>query len=269
MQVHLNGIDIFYSISGTGRPIVLIHGYPLDHTIWDPQREYLSENYVVITPDLRGHGKSGSSPGPYTMDLLARDVHALIDHLHLEPVVLGGLSMGGYVALAFMRLFPQKVRGLILVDTRAEADTDEARSRREQQAQTVLRNGTKEVVDQMAPKMFTERTAREDPKLVGGVRRMMESTSPTGIAGALLGMAQRPDSTPFLGSIRVPTLILVGAQDSITTVDHARKMASGIPDSQLVVVPDAAHLTTLERPQEVNAAIGGFLSGLSAKTGLG
>ena len=269
MRVHLNGIDVFYSSSGAGQPIVLIHGYPLDHTIWDPQREYLSQDYFVLAPDLRGHGKSESSPGPYTMDLLARDVHALIDHLHLEPVVLGGLSMGGYVALAFMRLFPQRVRALILADTRAEADTAEAKSRREQQAQTVLRNGTGEVVDQMVPKMFTEKTVREDPKLVERVRRMMESTSPTGIAGALLGMAQRTDSTPFLDSIRVPTLILVGSQDSITTVEHARKMASGIPDSQLVVVPDAAHLTTLERPREVNAAIGGFLSGLLTTTGLG
>ena len=203
------------------------------------------------------------------MDLLARDVHALIDHLHLEPVVLGGLSMGGYVALAFMRLFPQRVRALILADTRAEADTVEARSRREQQAQKVLNNGTMEVVDQMVLKMFTEKTAREDPKLVERVRRMMESTSPTGIAGALLGMAQRPDLTPFLDSIRVPTLILVGSQDSVTTVEHARKMERGIPGSQLVVVPDAAHLTTLERPREVNAAIGGFLSGLLTTTGLG
>ena len=177
--------------------------------------------------------------------------------------------MGGYVALAFMRLFPQRVRGLILADTRAEADTPEAQSRREQQAQTVLRNGTAEVVDPMVLKMFTEKTAREDPKLVERVRRMMESTSPTGIAGALLGMAQRPDSTPFLDSIRVPTLILVGSQDSVTTVEHARKMERGIPGSQLVVVPDAAHLTTLERPREVNEAIGGFLSGLLTTTGLG
>lgn len=267
MRVHLNGIDMFYSSSGAGQPIVLIHGYPLDHTIWDPQREYLSQNYLVLTPDLRGHGKSESSQGPYTMDLLARDVHALIDHLHLEHVVLGGLSMGGYVALAFMRLYPQRVRGLILADTRAEADTSEAKARREQQAQTALKNGTGEVVDQMVPKMFTEKTVREDPKLVERVRRMMESTSPTGIAGALLGMAQRPDSTPFLESIRVPTLILVGSQDSITTVDHARKMASSIPDSKLIVVPDAAHLTTLERPREVNTAISGFLRGLFAKIG--
>lgn len=259
MRAHLNGIDMFYSTSGAGPAIVLIHGYPLDHTIWDLQVEHLSRNYFVLAPDLRGHGRSEASSGPYTMDLLAQDVNALIDHLKLEPVVLGGLSMGGYVAFAFMRMFPERVRGLILADTRSESDTPEARSRREQQAQTVLKNGTKEIVDQMTPKMFTEKTAREDPRLVERVRRMMESTSPTGIAGALLGMAQRPDSTPFLERIRVPTLILVGSQDSITTVDNAKNMAGRIPNSQLVVVPDAAHLTTLERPREVNLAIDGFL----------
>src|SRR3972149_8695784 len=196
MRVHLNGLGVFSSSSGPGQPIVLIHGYPLDHTIWDPQREYLSQDYFVLAPDLRGHGKSESSSGPYTMDLLARDVHALIDHLHLEPVVLGGLSMGGYVALAFMRLFPQRVRALILADTRAEADTPEARSRREQQAQKVLRNGTGEVVDPMVLKMFTEKTVREGPKLVERVSRMMESTSPTGIGGGLVGMGHRTDSAP-------------------------------------------------------------------------
>lgn len=201
------------------------------------------------------------------MDLLAQDVHALIDHLQLKPVVLGGLSMGGYVAFAFMRLFPQLVRGLILADTRAEADSPEAGARREQQAQAALRNGTAEVVGPMVPKMFTEKTAGKNPQLVGRVRRMMESTSPSGVAGALRGMAQRPDSTPLLESIRVPTLILVGSQDSVTTVDHAKTMAGKIPDSELVIVPDAAHLTTLERPREVNAAIGGFLRGLFAKTG--
>lgn len=259
MRVRVNGINMFYSAMGAGQPVVLIHGYPLDHAMWDPQIEQLSRNYFVLGPDLRGHGRSDASSGPYTMDLLARDVNALIEHLHLGPVVLGGMSMGGYVAFAFMRLFPERVRGLILVDTRAEADTPEAKARREQQAQTVLRSGTKEVVDQMVVKMFTEKTAREDPKLVERVRRMMESTSPTGIAGALLGMAERPDSTVTLESIRVPTLILVGSQDSVTTVEHAKNMASRIPKSQLVVVPEAAHLTTLERPVEVNLAIDRFL----------
>lgn len=259
MQVRLNGIDMFYSAGGAGRPIVLIHGYPLDHTIWDPQIAHLSQDYFVLAPDLRGHGQSEATSGPYTMDLLAQDVNALIDHLQLEHVVLGGLSMGGYVTFAFMKQFPDRVRGLILADTRAEADTPEARSRREQQAQSVLTNGTREVLDQMTPKMLTEKTAQDKPKLVEKVRRMMESTNPTGIAGALLGMAQRPDSTPLLERITVPTLILVGSQDSITTVDHAKNMASRIPNSQLVIVHDAAHLTTLERPRQVNEAIGRFL----------
>ena len=167
--------------------------------------------------------------------------------------------MGGYVAFAFVKKYPHRVQALILADTRAEADTTEARSRREQQAQAALKDGPHELVNQMIVKMVTEKTFTNDPRLVERIRRMMESTSPAGIAGALRGMAQRADSTPLLRSIQVPTLIIVGGEDSLTTVADARKMADEIPNSDLVVVPEAAHLTTLEKPQEVNAAIRGFL----------
>ncbi len=197
------------------------------------------------------------------MELLARDVDALLDHLKLESVVLGGFSMGGYVALAFMRQFAHKVRGLILVDTKAVADTPEAKARRKQQAQGALKNGALELAGQMIGKMFTEKTMREDPPLVDRVRRVMESTSPVGIAETLRGMAGRQDSTSLLESIRAATLIIVGNQDSLTTEEDARNMASKIPNSQLEIIQDAAHLTTLERPQQVNLAIGKFLGQIS------
>ncbi len=197
------------------------------------------------------------------MELLAGDVNALLDHLKLKSVVLGGFSMGGYVVLAFMRQFAQKVRGLILVDTRAVADTPEAKARREQQAQGALKNGATEVANQMIGKLFTEKTMNENPPLIDKVKRVMESTSPVGIAETLRGMALRQDSTSLLESIRAPTLIIVGNQDSLTTEEDARNMASKIPNSQLEIVQDAAHLTTLERPQQVNLAIGKFLGQIS------
>ncbi len=259
MRVRTNGFDAFYESSGSGPSLVLIHGFPLDHTIWSPQVETLSKTFRVITPDLRGHGLSEATEGVYSMDLLARDVNALLDHLGVGNVVVGGLSMGGYVALSFFRQFGQRVHGLILVDTRAEADSAEAKVRREEQARNVLRNGMKELASQMIGKMFTEATGRREPALVERVRSMMELMSPVGVAAALRGMAERQDSSGLLGSVRVPTLIVVGEADSLTPVADSERLAVGIGGSELVVVPGAAHLTTLEKPREVTGAIRGFL----------
>ncbi len=258
----MNDCDIFYESFGSGPALVLVHGFPLDRTIWRPQAEELSKNYRVITPDLRGHGLSEATEGVYSMDLLASDVNGVLDKIGAGAIVLGGLSMGGYVALAFHRLFQERVRGLILADTRAEADTDEARARRQDQSLRVLRNGSGEVAGQMIGRMFTEKTRQANPVLADGVRRMMEATSPLGVVGALRGMAERADSTLLLASIKVPTLIIVGEEDSITPVADARRMASMIVGSELVVVPGAAHLSTLERPEEVTGAIRRFLARL-------
>ena len=258
-RIGLNDFDMYYSSSGSGHPVALLHGFPLDHTMWKAQIDELSKDHRVIAPDLRGHGRSQATPGPYTMDLLASDVNTLLDRLGLGPVVLGGLSMGGYAAFAFARQYPNRVKALILADTKAEADTPEAQARREEQAQSVLKDGPRGLVDQMIVKMFTGKTSTSNPALVERLRNMMESTSPTGIAGALRGMARRPDSTPLLRSMRVPTLIIVGREDSLTTVSDAEKMANSIPGSQLVVIPEAAHLTTMEKPSEVNSAIRRFL----------
>src|SRR3989304_904463 len=263
MRVRLDAFEMFYSVSGAGPPVVLIHGFPLDHTMWQPQVDELSKDHVVITADLRGHGQSQATPGPYSMDLLADDVNMLLDHLGLGQVVLGGLSMGGYVAFAFFRKYQQRVRALILVDTRAEADTPEAKARREQQAQAVLKDGPGNLVNQMIVKMFTQKTILNDTTLVERVRKMMESTSSVGAVGALQGMAQRPDSTLLLESIRVPTLIIVGSEDSLTTVSDAQRMAGRIPGSELVIVPEAAHFTTLEKPRGGNAAVCRFLPRMS------
>ncbi len=193
------------------------------------------------------------------MELLAQDLKALLDHLGLERVVLGGHSMGGYVAFAFLKQFRDMVQGLILADTRAEADTAEARVRREEQALEALRDGTGPLADRLILTMLTPETRERNKALTSRVYEMMKSTNPIGVAGTLRGMAQRSDSTALLASIRVPTLILVGERDSTTPLGDAQRMASGIAGSELVIVQGAAHLTSLERPVEVNMAVRKFL----------
>ncbi len=199
----------------------------------------------------------------YSMKQLARDVKSLLDNLGIEQFVLMGLSMGGYVAFAFLREFGGMVQGLILSDTKAEADSDEAKARREQQAVEVLRDGTKPMADRLITGMLADRTRERDPVLTGQVYEMMRSQKPVGMAGALRGMASRPDSTEILDSIRVPTLIMVGEKDTVTPVADSRRMADRIVGSELVVIPGSAHLTSLERPDTVNSAVRTFLERVS------
>ncbi len=259
MRARLNNCEIFYTSQGSGPPIVLLHGFPLNHTIWAPQVEELSRDFQVVTPDLRGHGKSEATLGVYGMDVFAQDLKALLDRLRIGRFILGGLSMGGYVAFAFLKQFAGSVQALILADSKAEADTAEAQTRREQQAQEALQNGTGPIADRLILTMLTPETREGNKALAGKVYEMMKLTNPVGVAGTLRGMAQRPDSTPLLASIRVPTLILVGEKDSTTPVGDARKIAAGIVGSELVVVPGAAHLTSLENPKSVNVAVRRFL----------
>ena len=254
---------MFYNLQGSGPTVLLIHGFPLDQRIWAPQVEELSRDFTVVVLDLRGHGRSEATQGVYLMEQLASDAKALLDHIGVDRIVLGGLSMGGYVAFAFLREFGEMVRGLILCDTRAEADSEEAKARREQQAVEVLRDGTGPLADRLIGGMLTAGTRQRDKLLTGHVYDIMRSQQPVGMAGALRGMARRPDSTPLLGSVRVPTLIVVGEEDQTTPLSDARKMASGIKDAELVVVPNAAHLTSLERPVEVNVAVRRFLERLT------
>jgi 3-oxoadipate enol-lactonase len=264
MRARLNDCDLAYTVQGSGPPVVLVHGFPLNRTIWTPQLRELSRDLQVVTFDLRGHGESEATPGVYTMEGLARDVKALVDHLGLDRIILGGLSMGGYVAFAFLRQFRERVQALILADTKAEADTDEARAKREQQAQVALRGGAKPIADRLILTMLTQETQENNTALTNQVYNMMIATSPIGIAGALRGMAQRADSTPMLGTIRVPTLIIVGEKDQTTPLSDSKKMAAGIKGSELVVIPSAAHLTTLENSGSVNLALKGFLARISA-----
>ena len=259
-QVRIDNIQIAYTDTGSGRPVVLIHGYPFNRSLWADQIPALSDSHRVIAPDLRGFGESDASQDPSTMKRLAADVAALMDHLEIPRATIGGLSMGGYVALAFYKQFASRVRGLVLADTRAQADTEEAKQTRAQQAEKALSEGMASIADAMLPKLLTPETVSKHPEIVKRVRDMMLKTKPEGAAAALRGMAEREDQTELLPKISVPTLILVGAEDAITPVADSEKMHHAIEGSSLVVLDHAGHVSNLERTQQFNDALLHFLN---------
>lgn len=262
-RARVRGIEMAYDERGSGSTVVLLHGYPFNRSMWQEQRDALSANYRVITPDLRGHGATSTvTSEPATMEEMARDVVALLDELGIQRVALGGLSMGGYVALAFYRRFPLRVRALILADTRPQADTEDARRNRAEQAEKILKEGMQSIADDFLKKVLTPATLAEKPETVARVREMILKTDPQGAAGALKGMAARIDQTDFLEEILAPTLILVGSEDQITPPGDAELMRREIRGSRLVIVEGASHLSNLERPVEFNRALLDFLDAL-------
>jgi pimeloyl-ACP methyl ester carboxylesterase len=260
----VRGIELAYEVSGAGLPVVLLHGFPFNRTLWREQVEALRERYLVITVDLRGHGETHATESPATMEDMAKDVAALLDSLHVARVVLGGLSMGGYVALAFYRLFPERVRALLLADTRPQADTDEARLNREETATRVLREGMKTIADAMLPKLLAPATHAEQTQIVRRVSDMILHTDPQGAASALRGMAMRRDQTELLREIDCPVLIIVGGLDAITPLADAELMHGEIRGSRLEVIAGAGHVSNIERPEEFNRALEKFLGELEA-----
>jgi len=255
----IDDIQMAYTDTGVGRPVVLIHGYPFNRSLWNEQVETLSNSYRVIVPDLRGFGETDASTGTATMNRMAEDVGQLLDHLRISQAVIGGLSMGGYVALAFYKQFPSRVRALVLADTRAQADTEEAKQTRAQQAEKALSEGMAGIADAMLPKLLTPETVSKRPEVVKRVRDMMLKTKPEGAAAALLGMAEREDQTELLSRVTSPTLILVGAEDAITPVADSEKMRDCIAGSRLVVIENAGHVSNLERTEQFNEALLKFL----------
>jgi len=258
-SIRIDDIQVAYTDTGTGRPVVLIHGYPFNRSLWNEQVAALSANHRVIAPDLRGFGESEASDGTATMNRMAQDVALLLDHLEIARATIAGLSMGGYVALAFYKQFASRVRALILADTRAQADTDEAKQTRAQQAEKALAEGMAGIADAMLPKLLTPETVSKRPEIVKRVRDMMLKTKPQGAAAALRGMAERDDQTSLLAKITVPALILVGAEDAITPVGDSEQMAQAIAGSRLVVFENAGHVSNLERTDEFNQALLEFL----------
>jgi 3-oxoadipate enol-lactonase len=257
----VNNVSLAYRDTGQGNSLLMVHGFPLDHSMWSEQIGVLSRRYRVIVPDLRGFGQSGVREGIVTMEQFADDLAALLDHLQIrEPVVLCGLSMGGYIAFAFWRKYAARLRALILCDTRAAADTPAASAGRNATAERVLREGSSFLAETMAPKLFSSQTLASRPHVADAVKRVILGTDPRGIAGAARGMARRPDSTPDLPRIACPTLVLVGKDDVLSPPAEMRSLAREIPNARFAVIPDAAHLAPLEQPTEVNQTIEEFLS---------
>ena len=258
-HIQLHDIQLFYDDTGSGPPVVLLHGYPFNRTLWKDQVEALRDDYRVITPDLRGFGDSDASDGAATMSRMARDVAQLLDALEISSATIGGLSMGGYVVLAFYKQFASRVSGLLLADTRSQSDTEENKQVRASQAQQVMAEGMAGIADAMLPKLLTSETVSRRPEVVKRVRDMMIKTNPAGAAAALLGMAVREDQTSLLSQIAVPTLILVGREDPITPVADSEKMHDQIKGSRLVVIENAAHVSNIEQAEVFNVELRSFL----------
>ena len=255
----IDDIQLAYDDVGVGPAVLLIHGYPFNRSLWTEQTEALTSRFRVVTPDLRGFGETDTSEGPATMSRMAEDVATLMDQLGIQQAVIGGLSMGGYVALAFVKQFPSRVKALVLADTRAQADTEEAKQTRHQQAEKALSEGMAGIADAMLPKLLTPDTVSKQPEVVKRVRDMMLKTKPQGAASALLGMAEREDLSEFISTIRVPTMIVVGREDAITPVADSEKMQSKIAPSRLVVIENAGHVSNLEQTEQFNFALLRFL----------
>jgi len=256
----VNGTEIYCDDCGTGTPLVLVHGFPLDRTMWSEQLDQLSGCCRVITPDMRGFGQSLAKGDLTTMEQMADDLTGLLDALGIqEPVVLGGLSMGGYVAFQFWRKYAARLCGLILCDTKAEADTPEVAVNRRATAERLLGEGLAPIADTMLPKLFSETTRQRHPKVIERVRHSILAADPRGIAAAARGMAERPDMTASLGQIQCPTLVLVGQNDPLSPPAMMRTMSEAIPDAEFVEIANAGHMAPLENPAEANAAICGFM----------
>lgn len=248
--------EIAFTESGEGPVVLFLHGYPFDKSMWSEQLPATAAaGFRAIAPDLRGLGETKSSSEVATMDDMARDAGALLDQLGVEKAVICGLSMGGYVAFEFMHLFPTRVRGLVLAGTRAPADNEQEKAGREQQVQTMLRAGMVPISIATLPKLLAQRTLSEKPDVVKRVRARITQSDPKGAAAAQRGMAARRDYSADLPNIDVPTLIIVGREDSIRPVADAEFMHRGIRNSQLEIIDDAAHMTNLEQPEMFNHAV--------------
>ena len=262
MRFTTHGITFEYEDVGNGTPLLLIHGFPLDHHMWRSQIEGLQTVARLIAPDLRGFGYSGDAPEVMTMDDYAADLHALLHSLNIKQIVLCGLSMGGYIALAFLAKYPDAVTGLILANTRAAADSDQAREGRYANAKKAFDEGVSVIAEAMLPKMLTDATREHRPTLAEYVRSMMSRQRAGGVAAALKGMAARPDRVDWIKSINVPTLIITSSKDTLIPPGESEIMAKAIAGGTLVTLPDAAHLSNMENPEAFNAAVKEFIGKL-------
>ncbi|MBE0566294.1 MAG: alpha/beta fold hydrolase [Krumholzibacteria bacterium] len=261
MQTLINGVTIHYVEQGavTALPVVFIHGFPFSHAMWAPQLDAVAARHRAVAYDLRGHGRSGVGDGQYTVEGHVDDLLALLDHLGIARAVLVGLSMGGYVALRAVERAPGRCRGLALCDTRSEADGNEAKLKRAAGAAAVKRDGAAAFADGFVKAVFAPGTFAARPEAVEAIRLIIAGTEPLAIAGTLLALAGRTDTTESLARIAVPTLIMVGEHDEVTPPDASCAMHGLIPQAELHIVPGAGHLSSVENPDFFNRKLLAFL----------
>jgi 3-oxoadipate enol-lactonase len=256
------GVDLHVEERGAGVPLLLAHGFPHDGTLWRPQLDGLAGVARVLAPDLRGFGRSGGAGSATSVDDHADDLACVLDAAGVERAVVGGLSMGGYVALAFWRRHRARVRALVLADTRAGADDEAGRAKRQELMTVAREQGAAAVADRMLEGMVGRSTRRRAPDLVADVRAMLARQPVDAIVAALQALHDRPDSTPDLATIDVPTLVLVGEEDVLTPPAEARRLHEGIAGSRLETIAAAGHVSPLERPAAANHALHDFLASL-------
>ena len=262
MQAQVGDIRMHWREVGAGDVVLFMHGFPFDSGMWAEQLDRIPRRFRLIAPDLRGFGSSTRGEAPVSMDRFADDLVGLLDHLGIDRTVVCGLSMGGYVAFALWRRHPDRIRALVLCATRAGADTEEARRARFELAGRVREGGSRVAADEQVPRLLSERTFRDRPEVADRVREMIESTDRATIVAALEAMAARPDSTPLLAGISVPTLVVAGGDDRVVKAEEMRRMADAIPEARFQTIPEAGHLPPLECPAEFNLALVHFLEAI-------
>jgi pimeloyl-ACP methyl ester carboxylesterase len=258
-DLRVNGVRVAVEDVGDGPAILFLHGFPHDSSLWQHQMAGLN-GFRRVAPDLRGLGRSDAPESGYSMATYAADLRSLMDRLVLDRVVLCGLSMGGYIAFECLRLFPERVAGLVLIDTRAEPDSDAGRVSRDALIAELRTGGTAVLPGALLSKQLSPTTVERQPDVVSQLRRMMLSAPLSGAIGALEAMKQRADSRPLLPSLgRIPVLVICGEDDVLTPPDAARAMVDAIPGAELELVTEAGHLTPLEKPELVTTRLHRFL----------
>jgi pimeloyl-ACP methyl ester carboxylesterase len=262
LNANINGLQVWFEHQGNpdAPPLVLIHGFPFTHEMWRPQTGIFSERFRVIDYDLRGLGQTGAGDGQYPFEFFVDDLISLLDHMKIRRAALCGLSMGGYIALRAIERNPERVAALILADTQARADSNEAKLKRAAAVRAIKENGVKPFAEGFLKTVFTPKSLVAKSECTLTIQRIIESNSSTGICGALIAMATRTDTVPSLSAIRVPTLILVGEQDILTPVSTSQEMHERICGSELRIIKDAAHLSNMENADEFNRQLVDFLS---------
>jgi len=265
MHAFINGGNIYYIEKGdaAGLPVIFLHGFPFSHEMWKEQLELVGASYRTIAYDIRGHGLSDIGDGQYTIEGHVDDLIALLDHLKIQKTVIVGLSMGGYITLRALQRNPERFMGAVLCDTRAEGDTDEGKIRRFAGVKGVKEGGSAQFADGFVKAVFAPESFERKKDAVAMIRAIIGRTPPLSIAGTLIALAARTDTSSTLGTIGIPTLILVGESDQITPPDASRAMHVKIKGAEIHLLPRAAHMSNLENPEAFNGHLTDFLKHVS------